>query len=111
MIVLCVVSPAAAEARRFHAFVTCGSGPSHVCYEGDLVSAQFRDTKSSATRYHVCEWGPGGEFQGCADPVARNHKPSRVTVRWDGLGWYTMKWWVHGKRIKVWKWELRSEGV
>ena len=109
-----------AEAKRFHAYVSCGVGtfrPSHTCFIGDLPHAVFRDSARRSKRYKVCVRGPGRRFRFCKRRRQRRGRSSQVPLPYSGagtVGTWTVKWWVRGRRhsIRTWRfhWAPETEG-
>lgn len=108
--------PATAQAARFSGYVACGiddgtySPPGrHVCSGGDQPYAVFRDRRRSGTRYRKCVTVPSGRTYCATHRTGPAGSPSQRPLRVDALGPYHVKWYVGGRLVRTWGFQMQPE--
>jgi hypothetical protein len=113
--VLATAAPTSADTAAYRKYVACGksgkANPSHVCpvrrAASGNVGAFFRSNKKDVF-YKVCVKFPGANAPRCANrQKAEQGKLYVNPITSDQEGRHKVTWFVAGKRVGVWFFNLR----
>jgi hypothetical protein len=105
-----LLSPAAASAAEYDAFVGCevsdAPTPSHECKVGDDLGAYFE--ADEGTEYDTCLEFPSGGIECEEEQLAEANTLYVNPIELDTPGKYEVCWLVGGEEVEAWAFELKT---
>ncbi len=112
LVALAVSAIFPAPHQRFTYAIACHKDgmPERVCHVGQLPRAVFRDRLEAKTIYTRCVRKPSGASY-CDTGLQTGVLPDRAIAEplvVDGVGRWRVTWYVAGRRIGAWSFQLRA---
>jgi hypothetical protein len=112
---LAVAAPSAASARDYKGFVGLLGEPTHEASQGAGWTANFVEKKPGGVRYRVClKHRDAPKVKKCWSKNTGANGRSEIFVALfvndeGGPGDWIAKWFVDGRKVDKWKFEVRPE--